>query len=231
MKIEEPGYLFPITGGIITILGLVLPLGLSIDGTINKNFGSFFWILFHNIEINDLDINLLFKQMISLISILIVGCTAWTFKIINDATKYKIDEKKFERKMFELAIILSLLGINLILISGNAYLIEKFDNYISYHGILPSSMWYRYMPSFGFYCLIFGPIIIRFGTFYNTTDDNEKKKVVIIKTLIVLSLLSLFIGFRLIASLDSVLVYLTIFIILDCGIYLFLGKLNERFLH
>ena len=133
--------------------------------------------------------------------------------------------------MFELAIILSLLGINLILISGNAYLIEKFDNYISYYGTLPSSMWAYYYPSFGFYCLIIGPIIIRFGTFYNATDDNEKKKVVIIKTLIVLNLISLFIGYRLIASIDSMLVYLTIFIILDCGIYLFLGKLNERFLH
>lgn len=229
MRIEEPGYLFPITGGIITILGLILPLGF--DGPGNKNFGSFFWILFHNIEIKDLDINLLFNQMISLISILIVGCTAWTFKINNDAIKEKINKKEYEKKMFELAIILSLLGINLILISGNAYLIEKFDNYISYYGTLPSSMWARYIPSFGFYGLIFGPIIIRFGTFYNTTDDNEKKKVVIIKTLIVLSLLSLFIGYRLIASLDSVLVYLTIFIILDCGIYLFLGKLNERFLH
>jgi len=229
LKINEPGYIFPITGGIITVLGLILPLGFCFPG--KKSFDSFFWILFHNIEINDLDINLLFKQMISLISILIVGCTAWTFKIINDATKYKIDEKKFERKMFELAIILSLLGINLILISGNAYLIEKFDNYISYYGTLPVSMWAYCYPSFGFYCLIFGPIIIRFGIFYNTTDDNEKKKVVIIKTLIVLSLLSLFIGYRLIASLDSVLVYLTIFIILDCGIYLFLGKLNERFLH
>jgi len=229
LKIEEPGYLFPITGGIITILGLILPLGFDLTG--NKRFDSFFWIFFHNIEINDLDINLLFNQMISLISILIVGCTAWTFKIINDATKYKIDEKKFERKMFELAIILSLLGINLILISGNAYLLEKFDNYISYYGTLPSGMWAYCYPSFGFYCLIIGPIIIRFGTFYNTTDDNEKKKVVIIKTLIVLNLISLFIGYRLIASIESMLVYLTIFIILDCGIYLFLGKLNERFLH
>lgn len=222
MKIEEPGYLFPITGGIITILGLILPLGL--DGPSNKNLASFFWILFHNIEINDLDMNLLINQMISLISILIVGCTAWTFKIINDAMKEKINNKEFERKMFELAIILSLLGINLILIIGNAYLIEIYDHYISYHGILPSSMWARYYPGFGFYCLILGPIIIRFGIFYNSTYDNEKKKVVIIKTLIVLNLLLLFIGFRPIPSLDSFLVYLIIFIILDCGIYLFLRE-------
>ena len=101
MKIKEPDYLFPIIGGIITILGLILPLGVyrSSYGT-DSNFGSFFWILFHNIEINDFITNLLINLMIPLLSILIINYTAWTFKIINDVKKKKINKKKFETEMF-----------------------------------------------------------------------------------------------------------------------------------
>ena len=174
MKIKEPSYLFPITGGIITILGLILPLCYNRGfETGNKSFGSFFWILFHNIEINDLNINLLINLEISLLSILIVGCTAWTFKIVNDAKEKKIKKKKFETKMFLLATILSLLTINLILLIGNAYLFEIHDTYTNYL-FLPSSMWGNYIPNIGFYSLIIGPFIIRFGTFYNTKDKKKE---------------------------------------------------------
>ena len=223
MKIKEPSYLFPITGGIITILGLILPLCYNMCSKPgNKSFGSFFWILFHNIEINDLNINLLINLEISLLSILILGCTVWTFKIVNDAKKKKMKKKKFETKMFVLAIILSLLGINLLLLVGNAYLIERYDQYTNYI-LLPSSMWSCCNPSIGFYSLIFGPILIRFGTFYNT---KEKKKEVIINTLIVLNLLLFFIGYCFMAApgLDFFLTFLTIPIILDSGNYLFLKK-------
>ncbi|MHA1461371.1 MAG: hypothetical protein ACTSO8_07810 [Promethearchaeota archaeon] len=225
MKIKESGYLFPITGGIITILGLVLPLAYytGSDSTSNKNIGSFFWILFHNIEMNDLTVNLFINQMISFTSILIIGCTAWTFKTINDYKKKKIKKKKFETKMFVLAIILFLLGINLILIVGNAYLIDIYDH-LTHSWFLPTSMWGNYYPSFGFYSLIFGPIIIRFGTFYNT---EGKKKIIIIKTLIVLNLLLFFIWLfygGLYPGLDIFLAFLTILIILDSGTYLFLKK-------
>jgi len=226
LKIKEPSYLFPITGGIITILGLILPLGYywRFDGTGNKSLGSFFWIIFHNIKINDLYFNLLINLEIFLLSILIVGCTALTFKIVNDAKKKKIKKKKFETKMFVLAIMLSLLGINLILIVGNAYLREIFDHF-TYYFFLPSSMWGYYFPNFGFFSLIFGPIIIRFGTFYNSVDTEEKKKDLLIKTFIVLNLLLVFIWFSFLSiGLDIFLVYLTISIILDSGIYLFLKK-------
>lgn len=227
MKIKEPSYLFPIAGGIITILGLVLPLGYyrGFDRTGKKSFGSFFWILFHNIEINDLTMNLLIFIVISLISILIVGCTAWTFKIVNDAKEKKINKKKFETKMFVLAIILSLFGIYLILIIGNAYLVEAYEHLTSYY-FGPASMWGYCIPSFGFFGLILGPIIIRFGTFYNTKDTEEKKKKVITKTIIVLNLL-LFLIFHFYMSypgLDIFLAFLTIPIILDSGINLFLKK-------
>lgn len=224
MKIKEPSYLFPIAGGIITISGLILPLGYyrGFDGTGKKSFGSFFWIIFHNIEINDLTMNLLIYIVISLISILIISCTAWTFKIINDAKKKKINKKKFETKMFVLAIILSLFGIYLILIIGNAYLVETYNYPTPYYGPGPS-MWGYCIPSFGFYGLIFGPIIIRFGTFYNTEEKNKK---VITKTIIVLNLL-LFLIFHFYMSypgLDIFLAFLTIPIILDSGINLFLKK-------
>lgn len=227
MKIREPSYLFPIAGGIITILGLILPLGYyrSFDRTGRKSFGSFLWIIFHNIEINDLTMNSLIYLVISLISILIISCTAWTFKIINDAMKKKIKKKKFETKMFVLAIVLSLFGIYLILIIGNAYIVEAYDHLTSYY-FAPASMWGYCIPSFGFFGLIFGPIIIRFGTFYNTEDTEEKKKKVITKTIIVLNLL-LFFTFHFYLSypgLDIFLAFLTIPIILDSGINLFLKK-------
>jgi hypothetical protein len=226
LKIKEPGYLFPITGGIITILGLILPLGYynRFDGTGNMNIGSFFWILFHNIETNDLNFNFSIYLMISYISISIVGCTAWTFKIINNAKKKKINKKKFETEMFQLAIILFLLGIELILIVGNGYLIETYDHHTGW--FLPSSMWGYYSPSFGFYGLIFGPIIIRFGTFYNTVDTVKEEIKVIVKTFIVLILLLFLIWLFSFSfpGLDFFLAFLTIPIIMDSAIYLFSEK-------
>jgi hypothetical protein len=221
VEINEPDYLFPISGGILTILGLILPLS-------TKNFESFFGIIFHNIEVNDLNINLLTYLMISLISISIVGCTVWSFKIINDAKRKKINTVKFETKMFVVAIILSLLGITLILIFGNAYLTEIFDNYTGYFP--PYSMWSSRKPGLGFNCLVFGPFIIRFGTLYHTEENNtkEKKKVVIIKTLIVLNLLYFFIWYfyESYPGLDGFLMYLTILFIWDSGTYLFLKKIK-----
>jgi len=228
LKIKEPDYLFPIIGGIITILGLILPLGYDTYGT-DSNFGSFFWIIFHNIEINDFITNLLIYLMIPLLSILIINYTAWTFKIISDVKKKKINKKKFETEMFLLSIILFLLGIYLIMIAGNAYLIERYDHLTS-SWWLPASMWGPYLPSFGFYCLIFGPIIIRFGTFYNTVDTEEEKKKVITKTFIVLFLLLFFIWFfwGSYPGLDIYLAFLTIPIFLDSWIYLFPDKKKKK---